>query len=399
MWLELIIYLSRLFKINIDFQGVVIHLEGSNVNLRVVKAVSVFNKIIIQQIGTEINEINEQYTFLTITGDKIVSNFTHKLDSTESLVDIYPGIKISDFYLQIIQGSNCSIVSLIRKADYEKCIELMKGISNKILNVTLGPYNFHETHRNTAGTSKFIFQNVIYSYINDLPSNISYYNDELTELEKSTYNITQNDPLTELAKATIISNLIHPKQNTKSLTPQLVENSESFKYSNLFKRTFILGLLILIITLMLNRWYYVRHQDNFKVSQRLYADYISISNSIDSIKSFVDNRISISKSLGVSSGLPTSYIIDRLSASVPNKILVKSISVYSLFHEPFSDSFFVNKSKIDVQGSGSTSEINKWVAILKQLDFIKGVSISNFSQSPSNSGDFKLSIQIHDTES
>ena len=295
--------------------------------------------------------------------------------------EIFPNIKLDDFYLQ--------------KEDEILCIARKDVIHEVIAAVVNEGFNVISVNLNGLAVKSvlpFIGKNISTIQL----SNFSYEieNENLNSFSKQTASTSYSigDELIEsknlISYATAFQELL-PNYETHSLQEEQFRNyKEEFKQKKIFKVAGITSLMFVFLILLVNFFIFNQLHEQFNANTSELNVYESQLTKLKSIKEEVQTKEGFMKQSGWYNPSKVSYYADRIGSTIPNTIILTSFEI-NPFDKKESKKLkeikFTNDLIIIEGWTQNSFEINKWINIIKEFEWVEEALVSNYIDNPENS--------------
>jgi hypothetical protein len=352
-----------------------------------------------QKLLGSIKEVEEtipknQHLYLVVNNNQVLSKSINKeLSADKALQKSFPTIRISDFYYELIQLKEKTLVSICRKDYIHKLIDEYTNENLNIIGFTLG-------NNSIVHLLPFIENNFI------LTSNASFVknNDELISYASQA---KKDSNLYSINGLEITNNYILPLAsilsyftNAEFLTNNFQGFNESIKKQYSQKRFFNIGLKtglgVLFISLLINFLifdYFNKKITNLshkaQINQSYKEQLLLLNNTIGKKKKMVDDIVNSSTS-------KTSLYFDKIGATVPGSILLISMN-----YQPFSaalekeKNIVLNSKTIIIKGTSSSGiDFTNWVKVFENSDWIGSIEIIDYGIGKGKNTSFELKLNL-----
>jgi hypothetical protein len=407
---------KRLQHINLfrsrELYGIEVNTDDQELLFRYVRVKNNYGKITVKSTQDRwlkytdlLIEINRKFSLpftintpisLVFSGKQVVIRKLgiENADAEDSIVlqRILPGAKLTEFFFQKTIFENCIYVTLIR---------------NKLLNELLEQF----------GQDKWIVINVKAG-----PIDVFYLKDEFPtedmQIGSYSFNFNQFDITTQdeesirnckLGDITITNKLIAPFASVlvdiqwkfnENLLPKLIQNNNTelkfWHYQMALLRFFFVVTVFLIGT---SYFINANYQEAIIDLQETTADQNNSNQLFQQKQNDYNSKVSILSSTGVVSSKNINKIGDRIGSTLPSNIRLLELTVFPLQSKIKKDKKIeFNKELVIVKGISQSSDLlNKWIETLGTEQWIKEITIFNYSQTDKqNPGIFELEILLNE---
>gem|GEM_PF-5923175 len=306
-------------------------------------------------------------------------------DVDNALQKIVPGIDVNEFFVQqLVDKENNWFVSLVRRKYISDILMKLKSINILVVGISLGPMDLLQVFLEKFSDTTKAFEGSYYSFHS--------VNGIFSRVEQNT-NQNKEDDL-------FIGHLYYTAYAWFNFTKspdmhELKVNQQAFRFTYYTKKVLVLFLIIWFVILVLN---FV----TFKITwdkNILYKSELSSKNEIiqqlDSIKARARDNEALLKRMNVQNKTRYAYLSDRIGQTLLRNITLTEINIF-----PFSkdnDTTFFNTSQILISGkTNDINNINKWINILKEEEWISEISLSGYDKvSRNETGFFSLQLTVN----
>jgi hypothetical protein len=314
----------------------------------------------------------------------------------ELLSQVLPNASIKDFYIQKtkIEGFEWWI-SAIRKDVLDKLIRQVDHLKLFSVQIYLGPYVLENTiplldKMSISTTShELIIEN---NNIIQMDSLGSVSNGEEYDIEGETVNSHEL-----IAFGTAFSHFVSPIKIVTVSSKKIEETKEEYLHKNKLVAVGLsmvsLFFLVVMVNLVVANGFQNTHNElQFKVnSKKKYVEELAqLNKELKTKEQFV-------QSSGVARASKISFYTDQIGLSVS-----EAIQLDQLFVNPLekrinkAEDINFNYNNIKVTGTVSRSiELNNWVKVLKEYDWIEDINIISFIQENfKTAGEFEIEVTV-----
>ncbi|PCJ87273.1 MAG: hypothetical protein COA57_04905 [Flavobacteriales bacterium] len=319
-------------------------------------------------------------------------------DTEDTLIGkVLPNARVSDFYIQKVNSTeNQAFVSIIRKNVIDELLQKFKDEEYFVTDMFIGPFHLsgianlldNTANINIAGHALSLEHGMVTDYIAE----------ENTNSEK---NIRLGKEIIEskavIAFAAAFQYFVANVSKEFSI-PAVEIEKEEFKHQRIFQiggwTVLSLFFAALLINFVLFDHYNSKAQElqiqSFQNKDQLLA--------IEKLRAELKQKQEFLNQMGLLEPSRTSYYADQISLDLP-----ETIQLIQLFIHPMEKKIAQGKKEIvfatktlSVSGVAKKStQLNDWLKVLKSKDWIKGVSIINYSQDDRyEPGKFDLEITM-----
>lgn len=365
-------------------------------------------KLNIISSGFELNDLEEIKSCinahlpicLSITGKGVITKkvaLSENENENSLLHKALPNANPEDFYLQKTEiENNHALVSIVRMAVLDEILSQFKNIGYFVVGISFGPLALTEIvsliSLSDPESSKFNGHNLLMNKgeIHD------YFFEKKNESVRVDIAGESIDERCAIAFVSAFSYFV--AQNEISNVPEVKRQQNEYKHKRMFH---IAGwaILIFFFTTLLVNFFMYSHFNNQAAKLKLKVD--KNKDDLASIATLQNDLLLKQKlldRLGLLESSKISFFSDRISSDLP-----KEIHLSEMFIHPVEKNINAGKKEfnfltktINISGECKKStDLNEWVKLLMEKDWIKTVTVVNYSQeNSSESGIFQLQIGI-----
>lgn len=337
---------------------------------------------------------------IAITGKGIISKKTtlSENENENSLLHkALPNAAPEDFYLQKTEiANNQAIISVIRKSIIDDLLSQFKNAGFFVVDVSFGPLAL------TAIIPLINISNGERVNLNGhiLQINNSEINDYVYEKKQETTQVEiGGERMNERCAIAFASGFGYFISKEDTITvPEVTAQKNEFKHKRIFQ-TAGWALLVFFFSLLLLNFFLFSHYNSRAAELKVKVDKNKDDlASIATLQNELKLKQKLLDRLGVMESSKISLYADRIASGLP-----KEIRLTEMFIHPVDKNVNAGKKELDfvpkiINISGQckqSSELNDWVKVLKENDWIKSVNVLNYTQeNPNESGVFQIQIGI-----
>lgn len=326
------------------------------------------------------------------------TTINHSDDDNNNLHKILASAKVQDFYLQVIHSENSEgFISVIRKEIVDDFIKTIANDGFYPLSVTLGPLilnavipliKTHSSITEIGNCTLIVNDNTITTFEtnnNDILDRKIYIANEEVKQQAA------------IAFAAAFRYLFIPKSSLETNITRVLELRKESEQQKLFK-TFSWSIMFFFLVALLGNFLLFNHFN--KKNNALKEKYNLNKSQLDYISEMklkINEKQSFIEKSGLKFASRTSFYADRIALDLPETIRLIDISVNPIekIIKPEEPIIFTHKV-ISVKGSCKKStELNNWIRVLNENDWIKDVLVINYKQENAREpGEFEIKIVI-----
>lgn len=329
---------------------------------------------------------------ISITGEEVLSKLISPKNDDENIENLFPSVNLNEFYIQIFEGHDYNVVSLIRKTKLDKL--LASYLTKQTCEIILGPFTAFRLFTVWNELSTITFSSKHYHYFQGnlkevSPSSIE---DDLPRIFpdlKSSFD--------KIAYANCMS-LIYPGQySITPILPMTVENTKELKYKFKAKRLLLFFSLGIFLALLLNALWFNSLSQKTETNNKIVNQYSLLRKQNDSVRKLINSNRELLRQFKINDNYRVAFCADRIAATVPNRITLHELKVFDVSRKFLSDSVDINRRYIHIQGKGSNKDLNIWIQNLRALSYINNIEINYFKPiDPYQDNNFSLSLLLNE---
>jgi len=369
------------------------------------------NRLITDSSADSLNDIGQLKTALDVSfpvhlvfnGKGIIhKKFPLSPGETDSslLNKIFPAANLNDFYLQQVKSDEASqIVSVIRKTIADLVFHDLKQAGFSVIACSLGPFCFQSLFPmlDNDSTGREV---VVSGYKLSLAAD-SISDFEPTDIPNSDLILTGGEKLKQefvVAFASAVQYFIAFGEEVAAGVLSVQENRDEFRQMKLFKTAGLSALIFFVAALIINfilfMHYSGKHNEydgKASMNQSLLLEYETLKMEVGKKQAFLEKS-------GLLEASRTSFYADKIAMDVPESIQLAKLSIFPSEKRSNSDEQDISFIPKTVLLSGSckkSTELNEWMGVLKKKEWVKQVSIANYTQDKSeNTGTFSIELMM-----
>lgn len=323
---------------------------------------------------------------LTITGKGVLIKKTERLEmiSEQSLVHLFPQLKLADFYVQHFASGDFSFIAMIRKDIVNGIIDKFKLLGLEILSLSLGPFVANQVFEqvNAYGGSLNFDGHQVALNTNKSWESYSYHEGQTSSFVlKVDIEVLPEEFL--VAYATAFQLILNEQLDLIEVEEKLIKNNLlECKAKLKFKKMSVAGLFVLFALLLINFLIFSHyHSENETLLSRagvrsdVFLDRQQLEQDVKAKEELVHK-------LGWNKGYPYAYLCDQIGQMVPKGIKLEQIQMNPL-SELEAGKIKGNtsdNSSIRIKGQASNVYvINEWMYALKDRAWVKQVQLEKYT--------------------
>lgn len=348
---------------------------------------------------------------LVLDGRGILHRHISHQDSVKKPDDLHissilPTINPNDFYIQTYVSRAIASFSVVRKDTIDQLLEYLKGSGAEVIDVTLGPFVFANLlpfidQAETGGVQGIDLG----SYLLDVEAKrivavTSNQADPVPSTDSRSIRIGGEELETEFALpyAVALTNLVNAKEGPVIYIENIQGNVEEFKQKRVFYTATTAALGFFFTLLMLNFIVYSQLSDKRTALQlQVNTDKSSLKEA-EQLQTKVKEKREFLQAAGWLENGKTSFLADRLAATVPAGIRLQNLNVY-----PLDEKLSKEKQKalfehrfILVEGLCTNPvELNSWIEDLQSERWVEQVDRQRYTyDNAKGDGNFEFRITV-----
>ena len=338
---------------------------------------------------------------LVVNGRGIIHKKVAVREGVNLVQSVFPNANKDEFYVQHQNSTEASVfVSLARKNLINAILDQFRSAEFEVVSIEFGPFCLLslapllniDFSVNDFRLS-FANHNVHYRdrQINDYQFNPKY------ESNKN-WNIGNNHiPESVLTAYGAAFQFIFPKTEHIVTKVAIVDKARGdWKYKKLFKVFGAISLGFFLVILLINFLLF----NSFNKQNQVLHDELSIHKQQLQLLSRLENQVKQKKEFLKSSNWlkqsKASYYSDQIGSTVPKKIKLQMVTINPLqtSNDIRDKKFKFDNEIIEIKGlCDESSDLNNWIKLLRELNWVEQVSIKNFERNRSNKSNFNLQIK------
>ena len=337
---------------------------------------------------------------LNLSGKGILQKRMERVEQVDlnTLNAIFPNAKPEDFYIQNFPSGEFSFISLVRRAEADKWLALLRDYSFRPLMLSLGPFPV----------------DVVIPLLNIYEAEFPLNGYRIKRNEKAEWTECRADETAhagypmKLASESVDEKLVVPYaaafqlvlgdrlEPVKAGADLLQTDLQELLSDRKIKVRSVVMLVILFVVLLVNFlvWSSLRSSNNDLAAQA--SNYAKNSSSQAELNEQVKSKEARLRSLGWDGGIDKSVLIDQIAALLPPGISMSEIAVDPVDRSPSRTNrqLAFEDQKIQVIGiSDKVIPVNEWIARIKTRSWVKNARLENFAYNNElNTGQFTVTI-------
>jgi len=339
---------------------------------------------------------NQKHIFLIVNNEQVLSkeiDFVHPSDE-RVVKTAFPNIQLQDFYFEVYQKANLSMVAICRKEVVDTLLQeyLGKGIS--VINFSLGNIRVSSLLPFFEG-DVIMTSNALVHLEDTQISSVEKGKETQKEYEINGLNIHPNQTLA-------LGGVISYYSGEDNLAEDEFQNSLLKDYKQ--KRFFNLGLRFslgfLFLSLLINFLLFTSYRDQVSslTSELILND--TYKKQLVTLNELVSKKRRLVESMNSASNSKVVWYIDEITKSVPKTLLLDEINFQPLTRSIREDKQVVFKeNQIMVKGiSNDDTDFTQWIQELEGFSWVDKVSSLNYGSGKKKKTSFDFIIQMKKEE-
>jgi len=337
---------------------------------------------------------------LNLFGKGVLQKKIEKLEEVNqnNFSQILPNANFDDFYIQNFISGDWSFVSVIRKTDADKWIDLLKKQGFFPLMLSLGPFPV----QNIASQLNVYDSELVFDgYTIERNEQLEWISCRYKETAHTAFPLkVESEAINEnlliaysaAFQLVLASKLAVIRADAASLEKDFQKRIADKKLQvNGFLVLLVFFILLLINFLVLS-WI---SSSNAKLADKV-SQSAQSTNNLQGINEHVKNKEALLKNLGWDGGINKSYLIDQLAALLPGEISWKEITInpIDMATSRVQKSLQFMDRKIRITGSSEKIiSVNEWIARVKTKKWVRNIQLDSYVyNSELNTGLFTIII-------
>ena len=400
--------LEQYYRIN-DATGISINLLQNGGMLIQICCVAVKdNRLDIEKKATDLHTVEElnkyiapkSYVAINLFGKGILQKQIEKAGeiNQNNFTQILPNADIDDFYIQNFISGEHSFVSVIRKVDADKLIDLIKKQGFTPLMLTLGPFPVQNiVSQLNVYEDEVIFNGHVVRR-NEEKEWMSYQYKETATLSFPLK--IESEPINEkvlLSYANAFQLVLAEKLNViQADVPALANDLQKLLSDKKLrvKGFLILSLffILLLVNFLIFSWL---NSSNAKLTEQVSRSAQSTSD-IQGINEKIKSKEALLQNLGWDGGINKSILIDQLASLLPSDVSWREVTINPIDAANSRTQkmlqFMDRKMRI-IGNSQKIIPVNEWIARVKTQKWVKNIQLDSYTyNSELNTGQFTVII-------
>jgi len=372
------------------------------------------DNIVIKERKTGLKSLEELETFLppkspvclSIDGKGVIvrklpvdeTNKDAPQDDLSLLNQALPNTSLDDFVIQSHETEKNNLyVSLVRQDILNEYIDFFKDKSFFVVNLVIGPFSMNKLYPLLQNDVSIIDTGDV--KIESNGSQITGFSRKHPEDTDKLFFQLGNEQISnfELLPFGVALPYFTDDQEGNVL-PKIQENQKEFFYKNFFVKTGWSMIIFLLAAVMLNFYFYNNYKDqNGELSFKL-SRHTGLLAKLDTLTKESAFKEELIKQSGFLKSSRLTLYADQIAESVPSSILLTNLNINPLkkkMKEGEKPNFINNDINVIGMARYST-DVNNWIAALKDIDWINNVEILEYTREKAGEpGEFELNITIN----
>lgn len=341
-----------------------------------------------------VNKIpKHQHVFLIINNNKVISKKTERFPETQkSVLNAFPNIKLENFYYDILDLDENSIVNICRKEEVNKLIDAYQKSKINIIGISLGSSigkqleNLSEYQTICTANRCLLFKNQI---LNDVQE---------SGVKSNTYNING----LEISNTYILpfsAILSHFRGQTKAIS-NFMDVIKQLRNNFQQQRIFTFGLKISLATifalLLLSFIFFTHYSDKINQLNAGLEINKTDKNILLQLTKDVQKKERLVNDISLASS-KVSWYLDQIGMTVPGSVLLSGIEYQPVLktikeNEPVQ----IEENTVLLSGtSNNGNDFTSWTQQLENEDWVKHVTIEEYGIGKNVNTAFKIELRIN----
>lgn len=335
------------------------------------------------------------HAWAVLNSDRVLIKKTGRESKAERAIGMaFPGIRQSDFYLEVVQGSGATFVLACRRDEADWLIGMIEALGVNVVGFRLGlaPLTsiveiLKEEQVNVSNRTVKIEDGMLLDLSVNQSGVVKSY-DINGESVESSYLL----PLSVLS-------------NYNGSPSELLEGANNLllkKYSesNFFKKGLVTGVVLLLAVFLLNMLFYTSYfskVENLKQEMELAS---SQRENLARRTGLLENRERVVRGLLTTGNSKGGYYINRLVASMPSGLVLSEATYQPLVRAIREDKpIEFRMNVIKVSGESNDGEIfNRWMQRVDGMEWTGKITVDSYGSSDRGKENFVITIEIDASE-
>ena len=335
---------------------------------------------------------------LNFTGKGI---FHKKINSTynsteEALKEVLPDSRLDDFAYQLYNQENIDWLCISRKDVLETLTNELVKRKFQIISISLGIAPIYSLLPFLSDAAEIILPQYIIKTNGKEILDIQTNNHSFAAVS---FNIGSEkiDALSLLPFATAFQSVVHSALPLYGFV-KLENYKVNYFHTQLFNKIGFIFLLLLFVVLLGNylAFSWLNQQNSMMTAQLSYHD--RQLSALDSLKKELNEQRDFLNENAVLSPSKLSFYTDQIGVSLPIGIKLREMNIFPTIKSTQREDegkFLFDNQIINLKGTCRESIIlNNWIRSLKELSWVKEVTVLPYSETSSGVGDFEIQITI-----
>ena len=346
------------------------------------------------EIGEKLSK--QQHCFLAVNSEKVLIKSVPTQESDlKTVSSAFPGLSLTDFYYEMLKTPYGSIVAVCRKDYVQNVLIELEQQNIQVLGFHFGV------------TPLQVFMPIFKEEKVAIPRyQIGIENNNIRDIVPNE-NYNGNGSIYELEDINVASEYLVSLAMLFSYTETGLDSSNNFaeenknlfklhQEKNFFKKGVLLGVGLLLITLLVNTFFFNTY---FKKEQQLNEELVFMDSQqigMESKLEAVNKKEQLVDHILNSGSSKSSYYLNKIVTLKPS-----SIGFSEIQYQPLNKSIRPDKqieySQNDIVVSGESKDkpdFSQWITDLGKLKWVKNVSVVHYGNTGRNISTFTLTIAI-----
>ena len=348
--------------------------------------------------------LNSEIPIALVIGGKGIIHKNIQVTETDTdktlLHKVLPNATPDDFYIQKLPSIDNSVyVSVARKNFVDEILQELKSNNLKVISCSLGAFCISSIIPLLNSTSAQ-FELSFLTHRFDIQQNLIL-NYQVVETNVNSLPVKVGNDLVDQELLIPFSAAIQQFFDAGHVVADVSavkEIKEEWKQKQVFKLAGTTLLVFFLSVLLINYFLFTHYwnkknelNSKFLMNQDAVAKYEKLKTELSERQTFIEKT-------GLLETSRTSYFADRLVSDLPASIQLQKMNINPVVKKINSTegSISFTPKLIQVEGACKRStELNEWIKIIKKKDWVKEVTLVNYSQDKTNEeGFFDIEVQV-----
>lgn len=340
--------------------------------------------------------------FISINGKGIIHK---KISVSENDTDktllhkVLPNAGENEFYIQKSKaGGNEIFVSIIRKETADNILRDLAAIGLHVAGCSLGPFSVNSILPLMNGDNSLYDLKFSGHKLSVVDGKINLF--ELMDTNGAGERIKVGaDEIPGSQLISFASALQYFVGDQAMANIPFVKNAkEDYRQKRIFKTAGASALVFFFILLLANYFLFTSFSNSYNELNQKVQMNTNLLAGFEKMRTEISDKEKFLEQTGLLDPSKTSYYADQVAVDLPLSIQLTQLNIYPLVRKNMADDNDLSFTSHSIQIKGNSdksTELNEWIKILRQKNWVKNVSVLNYSQDASKkTGDFNIEVTI-----